>query len=199
MNKQYAIALAGLETIKRDDGSIKHFSQTFLNNVLTFKKDNAHMDVEIVDARDFWEFPKPMSALWERLRVLSEDRPIDLLMISSHSGPEQLYFFSKVRKDVPEEERYFCMTDKWEDIEFSKDAKIELHGCQAAGMHGEKFVASIAQSIADATKVPTYGYLWKTSQKKIGDKFYQVPDHGKLVKCDPISLASGVLEPEKSN
>ena len=199
MNKKYAIALAGLETIKRDDGSIKHFSQTFLNNVLTFKKDNHDKDVEIIDARDFWEFPKPMSALWERLRVLSEDRPIDLLMISSHSGPEQLYIFSKVRKDVPEEERYFCMTDEWEDVEFSKGAKIELQGCQTAGMHGEKFVASIAQSIADATRVSTYGHLWKTSQKKIGEKYYQIPEHGKLVKCDPKSLASEGLEPEKSN
>lgn len=185
MAKTYTVALAGLETLKNKDGSFRKFSVTFLNNILTWITDHPKEDVEIVDARDFHKNPLPMPSVWEHLRSLSEKRPIDLLLYQGHSGSTQLYYFSKVRKDVPEEQRYFCMPDSWEGVVFSPSGEIKLYGCQTGGEDGKKFEACIAQSIADATKRVTWGFVSKSSQRMKKGKYYQVPDVKGLIEFRP--------------
>jgi hypothetical protein len=185
MGNLYAVALAGLETIKNPDGSFNKFSSTFMNNIRTWKVDHPKDTVEIVDARVFHSEPLPMSAVWAHLRGISSKRPIDILLYSGHSGSTQLYFFSKVRKELAEEERYFCMTDNWEGVHFSPKAEIRLWGCQTGGERGVKFDTCIAQSIANKTKVPTWGFVSKCSQQFRNKGFYQIPDIGGAVKFIP--------------
>lgn len=185
LKKLHTIALIGLETIKNEDGSVKYFSATFENNIRTWKTDHPREDVIFLDARKFYNEPFPMTAIFNKLRELSSLRAIDKLLYSGHSGSDQLYFFSKVRKDVPEEERYFCMTHTWDEIIFSPKAEIRLMGCQTAGVGGKKLPESIAQSIADNTKVVTWGFVSKCSQRKRGKRYEQIPDIGGYVKCIP--------------
>lgn len=195
MKESYTVALAGLETLKNNDGSFKKFSVTFLNNVYTWKKEHPKEIVEIIDARFFYEKPSPMGAVWEHLKMLSKKRPIDLLIYSGHSGTDQLYFFSKVRKELEEKDRYFNMGDSWEGITFSKNAEIRLQGCQTGGQRGVKFEASIAQDIADATQRVTYGYVSKSSQRFRDGGYRQVPDMGGDVRFDP--RPRGITEDNK--
>jgi hypothetical protein len=142
--KPYTIALVGLETIKNDDGSVKHFSDTFLDNTITYRKDHPEENVEIIDARDFREKPKPMSAIWERLAALSEEEPIHKLLYSGHSGSTQLYFFSKVRQDVPENERYFNQDDDWQKYIFMVAKRVEWTGSSLkTALHRASQIAQI--------------------------------------------------------
>lgn len=185
MKKIYTIALIGLETIKKEDGTIKYFSATFDNNIRTWKMDHPNEDVYFLDARAFYKEPLPMTAIFNKLKELSQVRPINKLLYSGHSAIDQLYFFSKVRKDVPEEERYFCKSHTWEGIKFAANSEIRLMGCQTVGIGGKKLPDSIAQTISDFTKVVTWGFVSKSSQRRRGKRYEQVPDIGGYVKCTP--------------
>lgn len=186
MDKPLTIALVGLETIRNDDGSIKHFSETFLNNIRTYIKENPSENVVIIDARDLREIVSPMGGVWARLGSHTEKSPAKKIIYSGHSGTDELYMFSRYRKELPDGDRYFMKTDLWEGICFAEGAEIRLLGCQTTGQNGKRFDDCIAQSIANATKVPTWGYPWKTSQKKRGGGYYQVPDRPDIVKCVPV-------------
>lgn len=187
MGKLHTVALAGLETIYKEDGTVKHFSETFLNNIKTYVKDNPEEDVVIIDARHFREEKGPMTAIWARLREASDFVPIDKLIITSHSGTDELYIISRYRKGLPDSERYFTKEDTWEGVRFNSGAEIRLWGCNTAGRDGVKINDSICQAIANKAKVATYGYVWQTSQKKRGDGYYQIPDRPTVIKCMPIS------------
>lgn len=185
--KPYTLCLIGLETIKDSDGNIKHYSETFYNNALTYRREHPDEDVEFIDARAFRRVERPMSTVWEKLRTLSATRPLTKVLFFGHSSSYELFMFSKIRHELPDEERYISRYDTWEGICFDAGAIIELHGCQGAGMRGERIEDSIAQAIANATRRPTYGFLWKSSQqKRENGGFFQKPDRGGLVKCDPL-------------
>lgn len=182
------VALAGLETLKNADGSFKKFSVTFLNNIYTWKLDHPKEDVVIVDARDFWQKEDPMSEVMWCLREVSSKKPISTLIYSGHSDPVGLYFFSKVRKELEEDKRYFIMGRSWEGVNFTEKARIHLLGCQAGGVDGKKYDVCIAQDIADNTRRDVYAFVSKSSQRRIGKKYYQVPDIKGARRFAPKSL-----------
>lgn len=188
MGKTHTVALVGLETLKNEDGSLKKFSVTFYNNVITWRADHPKEDVVIVDARDFYKEDHPIEAIMKRLKEVSCERPIDTLLYSGHSCSTTLYYFSKVRKELEERERYFTMGQSWDGVLFSQEATIRLFGCQTGGERGKKFEVCIAQDIANQTRRRVFGFVSKSSQKKIGKKFYQVPDIGGSVVFKPAEV-----------
>lgn len=181
-----AIALAGLETIKDADGKVKYFAQTFLNNIKTWKKDNKQFSTELIDCRDYREMASPMTALWADIEDLSRQTPLDRLIITCHSDWEGLYLFSKYRKELAEEDRYVTVNRDLSTIQFNPGANITIYGCQAGGRFGKKWPSSIAQTIADSSRVSVLAFASRSSQRRRKDGgFYQRPDIGGLVEFTP--------------
>jgi hypothetical protein len=170
------VIVCGLEPIHKEDGSLKCYSDTFLNNARTYIKDNPGHNVSIIDCRNLTEEAKPMSTVIGRIRELSKATPIDLLIYSGHSSTSKLLVFYKTRQELSEPERFWTRDSKWTNIQFSDIAEIWLWGCRTGGNY-EVDPQAIAQKIADSSRVPVKGYTCRTSQKMIDGKYYQLPEN----------------------
>jgi hypothetical protein len=176
-----AVAILGLDVIHKE-GKPDRYSSVFWDNLTTWRKDNrGTYNLRIFDLRDYLKAASPVSAMLNEL--LEQCRLIDCLLIASHSDPEGLYLLSKTRKELKQKERYILADDPvWDHIALADDAKIYLMGCQAGGMHGQKFARSIAQDIANHTDRSTYAFVYKSSQQKRADGGYeQRPEKGDYV------------------
>lgn len=182
MEKKRAIAIGAIETVRDAQGHVKKLSVTFLNNANTWAKDHPEFDTRVLDCRAFKDLPSPMKGLWDELAK----EPLDALFISSHSDWEGLYIFSKIRRELAEEDRYFVLGNDWAGVKFNPGAYIVLSGCQAGGRDGVRLDDSIAATIANKTGVSVWAFLTKSSQKKRPDGGYeQKPDRGRLVEFVP--------------
>ena len=177
--------------------TIKHYSDTFLNNVLTWKHDNPTDKVVIVDARKYIKSPEPMSELWRDV-CLSHPEGIDIFLYSGHSSPEHLLVYSHCRHDISDDQRYLGFENAF-TMPLSPNAKIYLYGCQAGGKEGEKWENSIAQVMADKTGRLVHAYAYRTSQKQRPDgHYYQKPDRGGLLDFTPqLHLSTSILPVEE--
>jgi hypothetical protein len=175
-----AVAIAGIETVRDKEGHVLKLSVTFLNNMETWARDRKRTHrTKILDCRTFKDEVSPMSSLWECMKTAFGGQGIDHLVISSHSDWEGLYLFSKIRKELGEEDRYITLERDWAGLVFNPGACIELQGCQTGGKDGVRLNGSIAQVIANKTKVCVHGFTCRTSQKRRADGGYiQVPDRG---------------------
>lgn len=178
------VCLAGIETIRDKAGTVLRYSDTFLNNIKTFKHDYPADSFKLIDARDFLGSALPMTAIFDEIAALTQ--PVDKLIISCHSDPDALYIFSHSRYDVEDQYRTIHKQTDWSSIKFSPSAEIKICGCQTAGAKGVVLPDSIAQNIANNSKITTYGFVWKSSQRSRRDGWYvQKPDRGGFVKCTP--------------
>jgi hypothetical protein len=178
------VVIAGIETVRDKDGTVKKFSQAFMNNARTIKKDLKDDNVVIVDARDFVNETSPIDALWDAV-VTAHTGLIDEIFYTGHSDPEGLYVFSKVRKELPEGSRYLTAFFHWE-APLSEDGCFRFNGCQAGGMDGVKFPNSLAQIVADRTRHVVWAYTSKSAQIRRQDGGYeQRPDIKGFVKFTP--------------
>lgn len=175
--QKLCVAVAGLETRIK---SKTRFYWTFYNNCMTWVKDRKKGNVcHILDCRTFYDDPNPAFRIMKQLqRINFTYGGIDELMISSHSDWEGLYLFSKIRKELPEYDRYILPQTKWDLVEFNPGAKIWLQGCQTAGQYGKIKPDSICQAIANKTGCRVYGYASKAAQKLRDGGFYPTPDIG---------------------
>ena len=172
MSKQnQVVAIAGLETIY--DGKHQHFrhSETFLNNILTYREDHPQDKVTILDARDYKEMVCPLREIFNDLVRVGE---IDLLIYSGHSGLNKLFVFFRYPEGKPDRFRFITKDnlDFWKAVRFAEGAQIKLMGCQTLGQNGMRKDECIGQWISDATGVPVWGFASRSAQKKIGNKFY---------------------------
>lgn len=189
------IVICGIETIRRTDGTVLKTSTTFRNNARTIEYDYRNDNVVVIDARDYLKEDNPMAALWAAASTafgIEGQFPIDRVYYSGHSDPEGLYVYSHIRKELPQESRYFMMGDKYWRAYYAEGCKIYLFGCQTAGTHNKKFVTCIAQDIANRSGCAVYGYAARTSQQKRKDgRYYQRPDYKTLHKFTPIDSLVG--------
>lgn len=191
--KKNAVAIAAIETVRDKQGKVIKLSVTFLNNMQTWEKDRRKThNTKILDCRAYKDDPSPMGGLWRALAEAYGDKGIDKLVISCHSDWEGLYIFSKIRKELGEEDRYITLFREWGEIKFNPGASIELHGCQTGGREGKIIPDSIAQTIANKSGVSVWGYLYRSSQKQRPDGGYiQKPERGGLTEFVPtVSLSS---------
>jgi len=172
-----AVCIAGLETIKdKKTNKVKYFSDTFLNNIRTWVKENKDCDSKILDARDYKDLNDPMLALFNDIKSV---QGLDRLIITCHSDWEGLYIISKYRKgEIPDSHRYVEYYTEWEGFNFNPNAEIWLMGCQAGGRFGKKWDMCIAQDIANKTNTTVMAYASRSSQRYIDGGYRQVPDTG---------------------
>ena len=174
------VAIVGLETIKDKNGEVDHFSETFLNNIHTFHRDNPTDTLKIFDMRKYKDNVSPMGSLWSDIAAAFDG--IDLILYSGHSDTETLYVCSKVRTELFDSDRFVDYSTDWGGFKFSKDANIQLMGCQTGGQEGRKFPECIAQDIANKTGVAVWGFASKSSQQTRNGGYYQIPDTGDYIK-----------------
>ena len=188
IQKKNALAIAGIETIRNRQGHVMKLSCTFVNNANTWAKDNdADYETAVIDCRTFKDEPSPMSALWAFIGSVYGDKGIDRLFISSHSDPDGLYLFSKIRKELGEEDRYITLSRDWSKLKFNPGASIWLHGCQAGGKYGKKHAVCIAQTIANSSGATVHAFVSRSAQQRRPDGgFFQRPDIGGAVKFEPV-------------
>lgn len=186
------IAIVGLETIKDEHGNIKVFSETFLNNIKTYKKDNPGRTLNIFDARIYKEFESPIKSLWKDMAEVYGVEGIDLILYSGHSDSERLYWVSKTRTELADEDRFIDANNEW-NFKFNKSAKIQLMGCQTGGQRGQKWPNCIAQSIADKSGVEVLAFVSKSAQQKKKNGYYQIPDYNGYVKFTPNEVVKEII------
>jgi len=193
VKKKNALAIAGIETIRNRQGVVVKLSCTFVNNANTWAKDNAaDYETAVIDCRTFKDEPSPMSALWAFIGSVYGDKGIDRLFISSHSDPDGLYLFSKIRKELGEEDRYITLSRDWSKLKFNPGAEVILAGCQAGGKYGKKYPACIAQTIANSSGATVHAFVSRSAQQKRPDGgFYQRPDLRGFIKFTPIDSLVG--------
>lgn len=184
MSKNIVIML-GIETIRDDMGNVVKYSDTFLDNALTFKKENKKDNIRILDARSFVDEIDPIESLWKA--AISSLAVIDKLVYYGHSSPESLICFSHVRTELPIEKRYFRDSFHYTGS-FSKGANFTIYGCQAGGTEQKKDLESIAQVIANKIQRKVYAYTSKSYQiEKPKGSYYQISDDKiGLVEFTPI-------------
>jgi hypothetical protein len=192
MAKKRCLAIIGLETITRQDGSII-WSDTFLNNALTWRSDNKlEFETRIVDVRMYRYDKDPMMSLETAIEALQKDAPWDTIFYSGHSDTENLYVFSKIGSIRPELSENARFIKKHTDLSWlsvkphhAYKTKFYLFGCQTAGKYGRRIDDCIAQCIADNSNCLVYGYACKTAQAKVNGRFFQKPDTGGLFEFKP--------------
>lgn len=191
--KRNVVAIAGLETIKDSEHKVKYFAATFLNNLLTWKKDHPNDDVKILDARDYRDRPNPMGDIW--LDAKAAFIGIDVMLLSTHSDWEGLYVISKYRKgEIDDSLRYIDCNTSWEGFTWNPNACIRIMGCQAGGRFGKKWNTSIAQILANKSGVLVYAFCDKSSQRRRKDGGYvMVPDTGGYVRFYPKKIIPPTL------
>jgi hypothetical protein len=181
------VAICGIETIRNDEGKVLKFSDTFLNNLLTYKKENPIEAIKVIDARKYVKSHEPINDVWKE--VCASFDKIDKLIYSGHSSPESLICFSHVRLELTLEQRYFRASFDYK-APFADKASFYIYGCQAGG-DGEGHISSssLAQIIANKINRKVYAYISKSYQKE-GPKgvYHQVSD-------DKIGLVE--FHPEK--
>jgi hypothetical protein len=190
IQKKNAIALGGIETIRNAEGHVLKLSTTFMNNVTTWVKDNkALYTAKVMDCREFKDCASPMGSLWEALGAAYGKEGIDCLFISCHSDWEGLYLYSKIRKELGEEDRYVTVNRDWSTLKFNPGASIILAGCQAGGRFGKRWPKCIAQTISDSSGATVYAFMSRSSQHKRKDGgFEQVPDYKGVARFDPKTV-----------
>ena len=167
------VAIASVETIRYPNGRVKKYSDTFLDNMLTYKHENPKENLVIIDARKYIKKENPIEAIWKA--VVESFPTIDKLIYSGHSSTESLICFSHVRTELSIEERYFRAgfhyTAPWSD-----NAEFYIYGCRAGG-DGQKASDSIAQVIANKINKKVWAFINRSYQKE-GPKghYHQVSD-----------------------
>lgn len=170
------VIICGIEPVFKDDGSFKLNSATFMNNARTYVEDHPNERVCIFDMRDYKDVPEPMIEVLAAVAKTSRVDGVDLLVYNGHSSTNTLLALYKTRAELPDTSRFITKRTRFPKIEFSEGARVELWGCRTAG----NYVIdpdSIAQHIANTLKLPTLGWICRTSQKKVGKKFYQKPEN----------------------
>ena len=161
------------------------WSDTFINNINTWRKYNPDPALTILDARKYMKEPDPIKAIWAAVAAIPK---IDLLIYSGHSSPLNLLVFYHAAIRLTNDRRYLGSAHSF-SADFSKDARIILWGCQTAGVKGVQSENSIAQTIANKTKRKVLGFTWRSSQKLnpagYPPGYYQLPEHGGLVEVTP--------------
>jgi hypothetical protein len=179
--------VGAIETVRNKNGQVTKLSCTFVNNCNTWEKDNAaEYETAVIDCRTLKDSPHPMTCLWKAIGSIYGDKGIDCLFISCHSDWEGLYIFSKIRKELGEEDRYVTVNRDWSTIKFNPGANIYIAGCQAGGRYGKKWPTSIAQLIANSSGATVYAFASRSAQRKRQDGgFEQQPDTGTYIEFTP--------------
>ena len=195
MNRNIVV-IAGIETVRNKDGTVKKLSQTFMNNARTIESDLKDDNIVILDARYFMNEPNPIEDLWGAVVAAFGDNLIDEIFYTGHSDPEGLYVFSRIRKELPEESRYLTAFFHWE-APLSETGCFRFNGCQTGGMDGVKFQNSLAQIVADKTRHIVWAYTTKSAQIRRPDGGYeQRPDKKGFVKFTPRTKSVDISEKE---
>jgi len=181
------LGIGSIESVFDEDHDFKKYSSTFVNNLITYKSDHKDEDVHIIDCRDHVKADNPIESMMSA--VLSHG-VIDGLIISSHSDWFGLYIFSKTRKELSEDRRYLLPEFDWRRFKFSPNAYVRLWGCQTAGRNGVLIKDSIAQIISDETQRLVYAFTSRSSQRKVGKRFVQIPDNKKTVILKPRVIST---------
>ena len=181
------IALVGLETIKDQNGNVKFFADTFLDNIKTWHHDNPKKPIKIFDARNYKDTELPIQSIFKDISEYSKNG-IDIFLYSGHSDPDALYIISKVRKELEDKDRFITKDTDWSVLTFNKGAIIKLMGCQAGGQDNKKWPDCIAQTIADKTKTKVLAFTCKSSQHQKNGGYYQIPDSGGYVEFTAIGV-----------
>jgi hypothetical protein len=194
------IAIAGLETLKDANGKPYKWAATFMNNVETWIKDvwnkKAGGKAVAFDARNYKMEPNPLDSLMKAVLKATQAMPdgLDAMLYTGHGDMEAFYVFSKTRTELPDTSRFIMMDmlDKkyLDQLKWSQNQKrgIWLATCRAGGDNGKKLEHCIAQSLANWTQVPTWGFLCRCSQKQRQDGgYYQKPDRGSYVEFRPAA------------
>lgn len=155
------VAICGIETIRDEHGVVQRYSDTFLNNMLTYQRENPNDSIIIIDARDYLKHSKSIINVWDA--VCSKFKTIDKIIYSGHSSDESLIVFSHTKTELDVELRYFRSSFDFE-APYSENAEIIIYGCQAGGKQGKKFENCIAQTIANKTKKTVWAYVSKSYQ-----------------------------------
>lgn len=192
MGKKRCLAIIGLETVIKQDGSVI-WSDTFYNNILTWRADNKkEFDTIFIDARKWRYDQDPMASIRAAVEPLQATDPWDVLVYSGHSDLDTLYVFSKIgnmRPELSEASRFIQRDTDLSWLKVTPKTKFYLCGCQTAGKHGKRINDCIAQCIADSADCLVYGYASKTAQAKVNGRFFQRPDIGGLIEFKPILRA----------
>jgi hypothetical protein len=169
------LGIGAIESVFDDDHKFKKYSSTFVNNLLTYRKDHKKTEsVQIIDCRGHVDADNPIESM---VCDIESRGPIDSLIFSCHSDSCGLYIFSKTRRELSESARYLYEEFDWKRFKFTPHGIIRLWGCNTG--RGKE---SIAQIIADKTGVPVYAFTSRSSQRKRPDGgFVQVPDNKKTV------------------
>lgn len=181
--KRNVVAICGIETVRDEAGNVKKFSTTFLNNMITWKKNNPKDALVVIYARDYLKCEDPIAALWAAVCGAYPDG-IDELIYSGHSSSEHLIIYSHVLYELSDDKRWIGFEFPF-IAPFKEGAVIRLWGCQAGGQEGKKWPNCIAQTFADKSQRTVYAFISKSSQRKRNGGFYQVPDVGGMVRFDP--------------
>jgi len=177
--KRNTVFVGAIESIYKDQ-VFQKYGWIFVNNAQSYAKMNKAENVKIIDCRSYVASPNPIQSLIEEIQKTSV---IHKLIISCHSDPEALYIFSRTRYDLPDDHKFLTASSDWNSLNLAVGGDIILQGCQTAGYHGEPLEECIAQSVADKTLCDVYGFINKSSQKKIGENFEQKAVGGyRLVK-----------------
>ena len=185
------VAIAGVETIRNKEGKVLKYSDTFLDNMLTWKHEHPKDNIVILDARKYIKCENPIEAIWQD--VVKSFEQLDELIYAGHSSTESLICFSHVRLDLNLEQRYFRSNFHY-NVPWSKDASFSIFGCQAGGMNKKKMLDSIAQIISNKIERTVYAFVSKSYQKEDPKGHYRQVSDDKigLVKFTPIKKISEV-------
>lgn len=180
------VIICGVETIRNRRGVVTRYSDTFLNNAFTYRKEHPDENVVIVDARAFLKSnsPNPVEDVWSD--VCSKHSVIDKIIYSGHASDESLIIFSHTKTELDIEKRYLRSSFHYR-APYADDAEIIIYGCQAGGKRGKKWPVCIAQTIADKTGKLVWAFVSKSYQIEdpAGHFRQKSDDKVGLVKFEP--------------
>lgn len=157
------VAICGIETIRNKSGKVMRYSDTFLDNMLTYQHEHPKDSVVIVNARDYLKVTSstPAADLWKV--ACSKFDKIDKIVYAGHSSDESLIVFSHCKTELDIEQRYWRSSFHYE-APYADNAEIIIYGCQAGGKEGKKWPVCIAQTIANKTGKTVWAFVSKSYQ-----------------------------------
>lgn len=188
MAKKRCLAIIGLETITRNDGTII-WSDTFYNNIDTWRQEHPDHTTIICDARKWRYDVDPLASMFETIMSVQTSGVWDTIVYSGHSDTDTLYIFSRlaaIRPELHDDAKFITRLTDLSFLATKTKTQIYLLGCQTAGQKGKKIDDCIAQCIADSANCLVYGYASKTAQEKRDGRYHQKPDYPEMFEFKPM-------------
>lgn len=138
---------------------------TFLRPIKTYVKDNAGIQLNILDARRYCNHSNPLDSLWMDAVLTFKDKGgIDKVIYCGNGDETSLGIFSGRSLAWSKDEVAFA--EKWQALTLNRNATIHLWSSNSGGVLGVPSTDSIGRAISVASGRLVFTYLDVVSQSQ---------------------------------